>query len=48
MAKLINKKDGTMVVYLTKDFVPVEKEKAELVKIIRPDGTVTFGVPVRG
>lgn len=48
MANTAKKKDGTVYVYLTKDFLPVEKEKATLVKIFRPDGSVSFAVPVKG
>lgn len=47
MAKIIKKKDGTVVVYLSNDFVPIEKEEASLVKVIRPNGDVSFGVPVK-
>jgi hypothetical protein len=47
MPSIIKQKDGTIVVYLKKDFTPVEKAQAEMVKIIKPNGDVTFGVPVK-
>lgn len=36
------------VIYMTKAFVPVDKEKAELIKVVFDDGRVVFAVPTPG
>lgn len=38
----VDGKKGTAV-YLTKDFKPVKKEQAEMVKIIYDNGDIQFG-----
>lgn len=39
--------DGTVMTFLTKDFLPVPEGAAELVKILEPNGTILWGVPDR-
>lgn len=39
--------DGTIIVYLLKDFTPATKETAEMVKVLYPDGRVVFGYPLK-
>jgi hypothetical protein len=34
--------DGTVIAFLTRDMEPVAPSQAEMVKIIKPNGNVTF------
>lgn len=35
--------DGVEYIYLTKDFNPADKKKAEIIKIVYPNGKIIFG-----
>ncbi len=44
---MLQQADGSLIAYLTKEFELTTPEKAELVKIVYPDGSHKFVYPTR-